>query len=54
MVAKDDGVHSVTIASVTKGDAGEYKLTATKDDASESTAAKLTIGGKFESNSPFK
>ena len=46
VVASDDGVHSVTITSVTKGDEGEYKLNATKDDASESTSARLTIEGK--------
>ena len=40
-----DGIHSVTITKVTKADEGEYRLKAIKDDAFESTSAKLKIEG---------
>lgn len=45
VVASGDGVHTVTITSVTKADEGLYKLKAIKDDAFESTSAQLKIEG---------
>ncbi len=47
VVGQDSGVHSVTISAVTKDDEGEYKLTATKDDTSESTSGKLSITSEY-------